>query len=795
MTGVLYRLGHLTARRWYLVIPLWLIVVVAVVLLANAGGRPTNNDVDLPGTDSQKATNLLEKGLPEQANGSVQIVLEAKSGTLSSGSNKQAVQQTVKALSNDRYVNSAISPFSPEGSSALTENQKIGFISLFLNQDSGELTTDEAEQIFAKTKPASDAGLEVSAAGYLGGALSVPDTASSDRLGVFVAILVLIAVFGTITAMTLPLFTALAALLVGLGLIGFLGELIAVPQVAPTLGTMLGLAVGIDYSLFIISRHQRQLRAGMEVHESAARALASAGGAVVFAGSTVIVALLCLYFGGVDLVRALGYSAALVVFVAMISALTLLPAMMGALGNRIESLSVPFFKGPPPAEDTKNMWARHAERVGRHPLPIALGGVALLVVLAIPIFQMQLGSIDYGEYPHDTTERQAYDTLTKGFGVGLNAPLLIAVEFPNDSPAKTDPNAEAQVQQQQQEQQQQEQQAIASGQQQAPTTAQQEQQQNQATAQQQSAATPASDQRLVELEQDVLNTKDIENVTPAQVSSDGLTAVFSAIPASGPNTEKTRDVVSKLRDDVIPKADSETGLKAFVGGQTASFIDLATKIGDRLALVILIVIVLGFLLIMVAFRSIVIPALAALLNLLAVLAAFGVLTAVFELGWGVTLIGLDHSLSIVSFVPLLMFAILFGLSMDYQVFLLSRAKEKWDMTGDRQVAVVGGLTLASRVIVAAAAIMFAVFASFILNGDPTVKQFGVGLAVAVALDGLLVTTVMPALMLLLGKTTWWFPDWLDRLLPNIGIEGEEFFRDLDAGSQEGAPAGDDRPET
>jgi RND superfamily putative drug exporter len=792
MTGALYRLGHAAARHYRIFIPVWLAVVVAVVLLANAGGRPTNNNLDLPGTGSQMATNLLEKGLPQQANGSVQIVLEATDGTLSSGSNMQAVQKTVDELKRDRYVASVISPFSPEGAAAISGDQKIGFISLFLNLSSGELSEEEAAQIFSKTAPASDAGLEVSAGGYLGAALSVPETNTSDRIGVIAAILILIGVFGTVTAMTLPLFTALAALLVGLGLIGFLGELIPVPQVAPTLGTMLGLAVGIDYSLFIISRHQRQLRAGMEAHESAARALASAGGAVVFAGSTVIIALLCLYFGGVDLVRSLGYAAALVVLVAVISALTLLPALMGALGNRIESLSVPFAHGPQPAEDRTSLWIRWAERIGRRPLPPALGGVTLLAVLAIPMFQMQLGSIDYGQYPTDTTQRQAYDTLTKGFGVGLNAPLLIAVEFPKGSPAKTDPDAEAQVQQQQQEQQQKQQQAIASGAQQSPSKAEQEQQQNQATAQQQAAATPASDQRLVKLQQTIKGTKGVVSVSPAQVSSDGSTALFSAIPASGPAAEKTRDLVSTLRDDVIPKSDSQTGLRAFVGGQTAAFIDLSAKIGDRLALVIAVVIVLGFLLLMVAFRSIVIPALAALLNLLAVLAAFGVLTAIFELGWGIELIGLEGTSPVVSFVPLMMFAILFGLSMDYQVFLLSRAKEKWDLEGDGHRAVVGGLGLAARVIIAAASIMFAVFASFILNGDPTVKQFGVGLAVAVALDGFVVTTVMPALMLLLGRRTWWFPAWLDRLLPNVAIEGEEYFRALD--SEEGAAAPGIRPQ-
>jgi RND superfamily putative drug exporter len=781
VTGPLYRLGRLAARRWKLVIPIWLVVVVVTVLVANSVGRPTNSNLELPGTGSTEATDLLAEGLPKQANGSVPIVLRATDGTLTAGANEQAVKQTVKELRSDRYVNEVISPLSQQGSSSITEDGKLAFISVFLSLSSGDLTTEEAEQVFSKTEPAQRAGIDVSAGGYLGQQLSVPDTSSSDRLGVIVAILILLMVFGSAVAMAMPITTAIAALLTGLALIGFLGHAIDVPQVAPTLATMLGLAVGIDYSLFIISRHQRQIREGMDPSESVARAIATAGGAVVFAGSTVVVALLCLYFGGVELVRSLGYTAALVVIVAVLAALTLLPALLGAFGRRIESLSIPFAGGPPPAGDTDNPWARWAALVGRHPLRSALAGVALLVVLAIPIFQMQLGSIDFGQYPKDTTERQAYDKLSSGFGVGYNAPLLIAVKFPADDPAKPDNQAAAQAEQQLGALQQQEQEEIAAGEEQAPS-AEEQQQQEQLEQQEQIASTPAGDRRLMRLQRDVSDTKGVKEVTPAQVNDSGTTGVFSAIPATGPAAEQTRDLVDELRDEVIPKADQNDDLEAYVGGQTAAFIDLASEISDRLVLVIAIVVVLGFLLIAAAFRSLVIPALAALLNLLAVAAAYGVLTAVFELGWGVRLIGLEESLPVVSFVPLLMFAILFGLSMDYQVFLLSRSKEGWDSNADHHRAVIGGLGLASRVIIAAATIMFSVFASFILNGDPTVKQFGVGLAVAVAIDGLVVTTIMPALMLLVGRRAWWMPAGLDRLIPDIGIEGEDYFRDREAAS-------------
>lgn len=789
MTGPLYRLGSFAARRWKLILPIWLIIVIATVLVANSVGRPTNNNLVLPGTGSTEAADLLAEGLPKQANGSVPIVLQATEGNLTSGANEQAVKQTVKELRNDRYVNQVVSPLSQQGSNSITDDGTLAFISVFLSLSSGDLDTEDAEQVFSKTEPAQRAGIDVSAGGYLGQQLSIPDTSSSDSLGVLVAILILLMVFGSAVAMAMPITTAIMALLTGLAIIGFAGHAIDVPQVAPTLATMLGLAVGIDYSLFIISRHQRQLREGMEPGESVGRAIATAGGAVVFAGSTVVVALLCLYFGGVEIVRSLGYTAALVVVVAALAALTLLPALLGAVGRRIESLSIPFASGPPPTESTDNPWARWAGLVGRHPLPLALSGIALLVVLAIPIFQMQLGSIDFGQYPKDTTERQAYDKLSSGFGVGLNAPLLVAVQFPSDDPAKPDTQAATQAQQQLEALQQQEQQEIAAGQEQAPSQ-QEQQQQQQLEQQEQIASTPAGDRRLMRLQRDVADTKGVKDVTPAQVNNSGTTGVFSAIPASGPSAEKTRDLVEELRDQAIPEATQNDDLTAYVGGQTAAFIDLADEISSRLVLVIAIVVALGFVLIAAAFRSLVIPALAALLNLLSVVAAYGVLTAVFELGWGVSLIGLDHSLPVVSFVPLLMFAILFGLSMDYQVFLLSRSKEGWDSTADHRHAVIGGLGLASRVIVAAATIMFSVFASFILNGDPTVKQFGVGLAVAVAIDGLVVTTIMPALMLLVGRRAWWLPGWLDRWVPNIGVEGEQYFRDREAAQPASAGGGD-----
>jgi RND superfamily putative drug exporter len=792
MTGPLYRIGGFAARHPLVMIAVWIVIVAGTVIGANAAGRETNDNLDLPGTGSTEATDLLERGLPKEANGSNPIVLEVKTGKLTEGKNKTAIQDTVKNLKGDKRVTEVINPLSPEGANSITKDEQIGVISVFLSISSGALDEGEAQRIFDLTEPAQKAGIDVSAGSYLGQELSVPSTESSELIGIIAAIIVLFFVFGAITAVPLPITTAIMALLTGLALIGFLGHLTDVPSIAPTLGTMLGLAVGIDYSLFIVTRHQQQLRDGMELHESIARSIATSGSAVVFAGSTVVVALLSLYFSGIPLIEALGYSTAVVVATAVLSAITLLPALLGLLGTRIEHITLPWVRRHyEQAADTPTVWTRWAGMIGRHPILAALLGIVLLLVIAIPMLHMRLGAVDYGEYPTDTTERQAYDTLTRGFGVGTNAPLLVAVDMKppahNDQKKLNQLNQQAAEQQAQLEQQQtEEQEAVALGEEPPPSEAEQRKQQEQIDKQQQQhdqeqqfLESTASDPRLTSLENQVSKTKDVKSVTQASVSKDGKTAVFTVIPGTSPTAEATQDLVDTLRDSVIPKALKGTQMQAYVGGQTASYIDLADRISEKLPLVIAIVVAISVALIMLAFRSILVPVIAALMNLLAVVAAYGILTAVFELGWGIELIGLDHSQPVVSYVPLMMFAILFGLSMDYQVFLLTRVREVFDSTGDAREALVVGLGRASRVVVAAATIMAVVFASFIISGNPTVKQFGVGLAASVVIDAFIVCTIMPAILLKLGGAAWWLPRWLDRALPNLGVEGEKYFEELD----------------
>jgi RND superfamily putative drug exporter len=803
VSGALYAIGRTCVRHKWVVLPVWVVILIATVLLANHFGRNTSNDLTLPGTGSTNATDLLNADLPDQANGTNPVALQAPSGKLTSAANKKVVNATVKSLKKAPHVTDVVSPLSSQGSSLLSKDEKIGYISVTIGLSAADLTEEQAEDIIDHTSPATDAGFEVAEGGYLGNAVSKPDVESSEVIGLIAAVIILLFFFGTVTAMSLPIITALVGVGTGLAAIGLLGHGISVPTVGPTLGTMLGLGVGIDYALFIVTRHKGFMEQGYSVEESAARAVATAGGAVVFAGGTVVIALVSLAVAQIPLVSALGYSAAVVVLIAILTAITLIPALLAIMGKRIESLRVPFLK-PPPHDHRPHGWARWARFIGRIPVPAMLLAVAILVVLAIPVLNLQLGQQNNGQMPESTTVRQSYDLLKQGFGPGVNGPLLVAVDFGND-PAHNDQKKLNQLQSQQQ---QQEQQAVqqttaqleaegvppdqASSEAEQQVSSQPEtKKQKQADQQEQFLKTKASDPRLVKLENKISKTNGVKDVSPATVDKSGSAAVFNVIPTTAPSADATEDLVRHLRDSVIPDAEKGTTLTSYVGGQTASYIDLADRIADKLLLVIAVVIALSFLLLMIAFRSILVPLTSGIMNLLSVGAAYGVLTFVFQEGHGASLIGLDGPTPIVSYVPLLMFAILFGLSMDYQVFLLSRMREHFEQNGDNHEAVVDGLAVSARVITSAALIMVAVYTSFILNGQPVVKEFGLGLAVAIAIDATIVRCILvPATMVLVGRANWWFPKWMSRL-PRVGIEGEEFLKARDAAAA--APSGGSKP--
>jgi putative drug exporter of the RND superfamily len=763
MAGALYRLGRGCARHHRLVVAVWIVAAVAIALIANSAGRETSNNLSLPGTNSTEATDLLDAELPKQANGTNPVVLEAPQGQkLTSSANRKTVNATVKSLERNRDVRSAVSPLSREGKDALSKDERIGYISVLLTIGPEDIDDDEANDVIDAAHPASDAGLKVAVGGYLGEEVSKPDTRTSEVVGIVAAIIILLITFGTVAAMPLPIVTALLAVVTGLSVIGLLGHVIDVPTVGPTLGIMIGLGVGIDYSLFIVTRHRGFLAQGLPVDEAVGRAVATSGSAIVFAGTTVVIALCSLFLAGIPLVSAMGVAAAVVVVIAMLGAISLLPAILGILGPRIESLRVPFLRTPP-HDHRPHGWARWARWIAGRAWPAMLVSVALLLVLALPARDLELGAQDDGELPKSTTARQAYDLLSTGFGAGYTGPLLVAVDF-DGSPAHPDHKKLNQVKAQQQQAQQ----AAALGE--PPSKSQQRK-----LAQDESFySSKASDPRLVKLQNKVSKTDDVKLVPTAKVNKKGSAAVFTATANTAPASDATEDLVRELRSPVIPDAVQGTSLTAYVDGETAGYIDLATKISNKLLSVIAIVVALAFVLLMIAFRSVLVPLTSALMNLLSVAAAYGVLTAIFQKGWGAELIGLEGPVPIASYVPLIMFAILFGLSMDYQVFLVSRVNEHYQASKDNLDAVVDGLAVSARVITSAALIMVCVFGSFILDADVIVKQFGVGLAVAIALDASIVRCVLvPAVMVRLGRANWWFPAGLDKVLPRVGIEGEE----------------------
>ena len=792
MTGLLYKLGHACARGRFVVLGLWLVLVVALVVVAGQAGSRTTNNVTLPGAGSQSATDLLSERFPDQAYGTNPIVVATDGGKLTDSKFSKAIDSSVSALRKTPHVTAAVSPLSDAGGDALSKDKQIGYISVALDVGQGDITDDDAQAVLDAADPAKKAGLEVAAGGYVGQQLSKPDTGASDKIGLAAAMVILLLVFGSAVAMGLPIVTAVLGLLCGLSVVTLLSHLADVPTTAPTLATMIGLAVGIDYSLFIVTKHRSQVSEGMDVRESIARATATAGGAVLFAGGTVAISLLALVVAGIPLVTTLGYTSAIAVAFAILAALTLLPALFALLGSHVSALQLPFRKGRA-AEGQSPLWTKLATGIVNNRWAVIVLVLAALVSLSIPTLSLRLGQEDVGAEPTDTTARQAYDLLTEGFGEGTNGPFLVSVRLSN--PAKPDQKNLNKINQQEQQlkaqQQQIEQAALLQGatQQQAQAEAKQQtqKQSNELSQKKKQADQPATDPRLQSLKTDLQKTKGVDSVSQPLVNKQGTAAVYTLIPTTAPSDLKTEDLVSHLRDTTIPKATKGQGMTAFIGGTTAAYVDLADKISSKLPLVILVVAALSFLVLLVGFRSLLLPTQAAVMNLVSVGAAYGVLTLVFQEGHGASLIGLDGAIPVVSFVPLIMFAILFGLSTDYQVFLLTQIQEHFKEGKGARATVIEGLGYSGRIIGAAALVMFCVFGSFVLNGDPTIKQFGLGLATAVTIDAIVVCFFVPALIAVAGRATLWLPGWLDRILPHISIEGAGYFDEEPPSSAHPAP--------
>jgi putative drug exporter of the RND superfamily len=711
LSSLLHRIAVFSARRRALVIGAWLVLLVGIGVGSHVAGTVYSSNAQVAGSDSQAANDIMGRSFSDTLSDASPIVFHTDDGTLTDAEHKPVVEQSLHALSASPDVAQVSDPFA-EGKVTVSEDGRTAYATVLPSTALGDMSVADAEAILdTAAEPAHGTGVDVDAGGQLGTKISKPETKTSELVGIAAAIAILLLVFGTVTAMALPIAVAIGGVFGGLGLVSLFGHLVAVPDVAPTVATMIGLGVGIDYSLFIVTRARSARHEGMSVHDAIGHAAATSGSAVAFAGGTVVIALLALAVSGVSLITVLGQAAAIVVVVAVLASMTLLPALLGLCGDRIERLRV----GPDrrPTLGHSAFWERWGARLARRPGWFALASVVLLLGLGGPVMQLGLGITDSSHAPASTTARQAYDRMTAAFGAGSNGALLVTADLGAQK------------------------------------------------------ATGPDDPRLVKLREELVASGDAQAVGAPQVAKDGTAAIISVVPKDAPASDSTSALVDEVRDEVIPAS----GVDAHVGGSTAQLLDLADLIGKRLPLIIAVVVGLSIVLLLVAFRSVVAPLQAALVNLLAVGAAYGILTAVFQEGHGASAIGLDGAIPIVSYVPMMMFAILFGLAMDYQVFLLSRVREEIDAGKSARRAVVDGLAGTGKVIASAAAIMVAVFASFILNGDPTVKEFGVGLSAAILVAGSMVCVLLPAVMLLTGRRTWWMPRWLDRVVPDISIEG------------------------
>jgi RND superfamily putative drug exporter len=709
MSRTLYRIGKYAGRHPWRIIVAWLFVAGAIFMLNTSQGGEYDESFSLPGSESQRAADAIEERFPQETLYSSNVIFHSDNG-LTDPTTKAAIEQAVEELSEGPHVIAVSSPYDPRGPT-LSEDGQTAFATIGF--DIEKVGVEELDAADEAVQEVRDAGIQVEYDGGLGYA-GESAGGNSEMIGILLAIVILAVAFGSLVAMSLPIVTALIAIAVGSSAIGIMSGIISVPSITGTVAMMLGLGVGIDYALFILTRHRQNLASGQPVPVAIGHANATAGLSVLFAGVTVMVAILGLKVSGIPMMEKMGYGSAIMVAVVMLASITLLPAMLGLVKHRVNSARIPFVK-PKPVDNPDAASARWAARVAAK--PVRYGGVAAVVlgVLAIPVFSMHLGFADAGNDAPDSTTRKAYDLMADGYGPGTNGPLEVVLDTDGERiPAGT------------------------------------------------------IDEVATALE----NQPGVASVNPPTTNVAGDIAIITITPTTSPQDARTGDLLETLREDTLPAALEGDEVTASVTGSTALTDDVSSRLQERMPLFLGAVIGLSFLVLMIVFRSVLVPLKAALLNMLGVGAAYGVVVAVFQWGWFANLIGVYESVPIMPLAPMLMFAILFGLSMDYEVFLMSRVREQYRKHFDPRRAVVEGVGSTARVITSAALIMIGVFAAFILDVDTTTKMFGVGLAVAVLLDVTLVRMVLvPAAMSLLGHSAWWLPAWLERRLPAIDIEG------------------------
>ena len=712
--GALARLARACARHGWRTIAIWVVVAVGIVGASATIGGTLVDEFTIPDSDAQRATDLLEERFPQQSGEAAQLVFAAPEGQrLDQAGAPAAIRDALVAAAAVPGVEDVGNPLTEEAG-GVSDDGRIAYVDVQFTEASFDVEKSDVDQLKETTLAAVEgSAVQLEFTGPIIQNSEPPQTGTSELLGLIAAIIILLVVLGSAVAAGLPIVLALVSVGLGLSLLTLAAAVTNFNTITPVLATMLGLGVGIDYALFILTRFRQGIHDGLNGEDAATAAVATAGRAVVFAGLTVAISISALAVIGLDFITKLGIGAAITVVTAVAAAITLLPAILSLLGPRVDKGRLPFTRrrDASSAGQESSAIARWGRFVTRHARACALAATALIVVLAIPVFSVQLGSSDAGSNPPDTTTRKAYDLLAEGFGPGFNGPLLVTVDQ-GDSPDAADGLVAA-----------------------------------------------------------FRETPGVESVSDPNVNDAGDTAVITVFPTTSPQDSETQDLVEQLRADVVPAALGDGGAQAFIGGQTAAFDDVAQRISERLPLFLLVVIGITFVLLSMAFRSIVVALKASITTLMSAFASFGILVAVFQWGWLQGLIGLDRTGPIESFLPVIVFAILFGLSMDYEVFLVSRIREEYVAGVGARPAITRGIGAIGRVVVAAALIMSVVFLSFLLGEDRIIKEFGLALGMAILIDAFVVRLVLvPAVMHLMNERMWYMPRWLDRALPRLTIE-------------------------
>jgi putative drug exporter of the RND superfamily len=708
---MLQRLARFCYRRRWRVLGGWVVLLVGLFALNSTVGGKFLDEFDLPGSESQEAVDLMEEhGFDTRAGATGQVVFKADD--VNDPAVRREIEGVFDQIAEITAPSEVVSPYSEQGAHQISPDGTIAYAEINLSDRDSDELYDIGADARAAVADVDIPGVQVELGGDI--AFEQPEF-SSEAIGFIAALIILLIAFGSLLAAGLPLITAIFGIVTGIALVGLVVNFIGMPSFSNQAVAMIGIGVGIDYALFIVTRYREGLSDEMTPECAIMRALDTAGRAVLFAGCTVIIAILGLFTIGLDMIRGLAVGISIGVLMTLLAALTLLPAIIGFVGRNIDKFGLPHRRRAERA-GRQSVWYRWSRVIQRRPWPALLASAAVLILLTIPLFGLRLGFGDAGNQPTDQTVRRAYDLMSEGFGPGANGPLLLAAETPGG----------------------------------------------------------ASDmEALTALSAQLNQTEGVAFASEPIPNDSGDAAIIQVQPKTSPQDRETGHLVNRLRDQVVPQAVAGSTADVKVGGATAAVVDFSRYTAERLPWFIAAVLVLSFILLTVVFRSLLVPLKAVIMNLLSVGAAYGILVAVFQWGWGDSLLGVGREGPIEAWIPMMLFAVIFGLSMDYEVFLLSRIREDYDRTHDNATAVANGLAKTARVITAAAAIMFCVFMSFVLGDDRSLKMFGFGLAMAVLLDATVVRLVLvPATMELLGDRNWWLPRWLDRILPVVHVEAE-----------------------